>query len=500
MLRFLKLGVPLALLLPLCAGAGEINLSVESGLAGDSNYFDSTNSGQKKAELSYLVTPLIEYSDQRKLWTWGLRFRPDYEVLLGQKGSDTFSYSYGGNLSYRMDLRTTMTLTAGGFSTESLGRLQTVEGSNGEDLGLDPNYNRRRREGMNIGMGVTHTFTPRWTAAANFRFGNFRSHSSQDFESDSYNAATNLSYQLSSRSILAFGGTFSRSDFKGTSTQSASVTDSYNVFGRWGYQLDPTLTFSVQAGPAYITSKNDNQFQAQFINVVQYPFRSSSGDVFPIDVRSCPTLDDGTPFLNDSCDVFGATADPGLFRSIAAIPAVPVDSGANNRSTYFAVASLTKEWNRADSTISYTRSESTSAGASRTTINDTVRFRVNWSPILRWGLSLQATWRQQESATTQVQNVLGLTEFFDPVACSGDPLPCAESLGIASIEFKDALKVTTYNFSANVSRQIGEHGSISGRFTYRIQESTGSFFRPDQNYDNFRVGLRFRYYFRPFKV
>jgi hypothetical protein len=227
-----------------------------------------------------------------------------------------------------------------------------------------------------------------------------------NIDSRSYSAQLGTQYILNPITVVGLSGSFRRREDRSGSFQFRTETDISNFAVFFQRSLTPTLNISAQIGPSFFRSRQE------------FPF-----------------------------------------------PGIP-DSKSRSTS-YFAVATVDKTWQRSDFSVSYTRSESSGGGSTSSSIVDNITLgfthRLNW----RWSFRLRGEWLESKEIS--------------------------ETAGITRRE------TTQYRATTSVTRRITRQLSVTGQFLYFNQDRNQTTFGSQSIGDVYTGFLSLRYTFDPFK-
>lgn len=388
-----------ALAAPAWGGDGRLQLGFDVNM----NYEDNVLSNPHDEDGDFYLSagPQIHAYDERGDLRWRLDYNPTYLKYLEFDELDDWEHYAFGELDWVPDDRTRVFGSAEYVVASSFQRLAIADPTLGDTgVGLATQGIDR----TTFEAGVERRLTPRNTATLRL----------QRFEND-YELATRQDvtvtevglewlYDLTARDRTGLDVRYSRQAF-GIPSQDESRTDYYNLSLVWQHVFDPTLALSISAGPALVEPEDQGD---TFVTIQRFPFAlGANGVVGPVIASTCPTLDDGTPFLSGACLAvpLGGPAFDEL-TTIGVIGDTP--SGGGSDTTYFAAVSLTKQWKYVRGELSYTRDTSTSGDLGGNTVRDLVLGRLNWRVTRRFRTDLDLSYQRFESATESMLFVTAL--------------------------------------------------------------------------------------------
>lgn len=522
-------------LLPEAAGAIDVDLGMETTANYDSNVFRDED--EDKGDFSFRFSPTISISSHESKLRTSLSYKPTYEVFTKYTDENDLTHNLGTTLDYMLSNRTNI---AFGSNFRSLSVLNFEEDDT-IDEGLDviPNNdtNRDTIHISNTSLTVAHVLAPKWTSNSSFSFGTFDTDRRNSVDSKTIAGSQSFTRALDAWTNVGVGGTITAQLFDEVKTLPASQTFIYQVFGTFSRNFGESTTLSVQAGPAFIVTDQDNASgttDQQEYPAIEVEEATTVGDLRN---RNIPVADDFGQGLTDSTPVpagsvvvpsadecVNAFLPPVLFdgsrckfqRLLRNSPVFPDEqapiptidaaltdimvvggkSGADDsKFTLFANIALTQRWTPTlSSSLAYNRSESTASGQGTSTIADSVTFLTTWLPSELWDLSFRANYVKRESPTN-------LARTFAEVESDGTltTFDLVQLNGLASVvEESTAVDTERWSIYARAARRLTRHITVSMRTQYSDQISDDTSRNPN-DFGNFSVTLGFRYDFEPFR-
>lgn len=386
--------------------ARELGLSVESRIAGDSNVFRSTSNRIEDGFLA--LSPRVSVREQNSTFNYDISYRPTYEAYFETSGINGFDHRGKGVLSWRPTAADTFDFDANFVSRRSL--RTDDQGGSGSSL---RDAGRERRQRSDARLSYNRAATEALSLQASTTFEDIEYSKDRSIDSRSYSGQMGTQYVINPITVVGLSATFRRTESRGGRFQFETDTDTWNVGATLQRALTPTLNVSLQAGPSFIRTK-----------------------------QNAPTVP-------------------------VTVPPTPPIPDSNSRSTsYFAVLSLDKSWQRSEFNASYTRSESSGSGDTSTSIVDNVRLDFKHSLSRRWSLRAFGSWLQSE----EIEEVPGGRKQ----------------------------KTSQYRAFASITRRFTRQLSVLGQFSYFNQDQNETA-RSGSVGDVFSGFLSVRYTFDPIR-
>lgn len=294
--------------------AGQVELSVESRLGGDSNVFRAA--AERKNAGTFDIAPRLDLHDDDEDVTYGLDYAPIYRNFIKTSGIDGVDHRAGARVGWMLSPVDKLEASGSYYN----GR-QFLFGSTGSGAGSTFAVNDRERIRISdANLGYRRSLTRRLSVRADGYFNDFdASGTSENSQTDSraYTGRITTQYSLTPHASIGLSTTARRRENRAVGPfRPQTRTDVYDVLASASYQFTPTLNASVQVGPSFIRQQQ---------------------------------IPGGTAFLKDE----------------------------SRNANVFATASIEKTWQTGDLSLSYLRSEARSGNvASSSSINDDVQ--VNW--------------------------------------------------------------------------------------------------------------------------
>jgi len=478
------------------AHAAEVIFGAESSVEYDTNVFRTEDDVDDDG--TFVFGPTFRLREDHKALTYDLRYHPTYDKYFTFDELDGFEQRLTAAAAYRLSPRTEITAGNNFYMLSSISRQAFVT-----ELQTDPIVQDTRENILvdEYRFGAAHLFTSRLRGALDFN-GYLYDPEDKDRASSLTNGV-NLStlYSLTRVDRLGGGVGFTNQDFD-VESGADSTTRFYRTYATWSHDFDPTFSFTIQAGPTWVDSEQDDSSVSSTALVQSFPLQTSGAESFFTDIRTCPTLSDGTPYLSSDCAPLPGAIAPANLPLITGqgtvVPVVVEDSGNSSKLTYFGSLDIAKKWRDFTASAGYRRSNGTTSGTGSSTVNDTVSGSVSWRPDRLWTISLTARWDRQKSATKQLVFVQTLGAPAEPIV--GVPVPnAAFSSGLTTVRIDDALNIKTTSVYLRVERRLTRRLATFARAVWTDQTSKRTTINTN-SYDDVRVGIGFRYEFDPIEV
>lgn len=328
------------------AEAGEVLLSVDSRIGGDSNVFRTSD--DRRPDGFFAFSPQLSVRELNRELNYSFGYRPTYETYFETSNIDGFDHKAYGNLTWRPTPVDRITLGSD-YTNNRRVRYEDESGPSDPVLNLEGNARERVRR-ANAELSYSRQLNSLWSVYGAATFGDTDYSRSESVDSRGYSARVGANYVLTPLTVVGLSGSLRRRDSDpGSRFQASQKTQIWNISVSVERELTPTLTVSAQAGPSFIRSNRD------------------------IPSAVCPNpIPPGCPNIKDST------------------------------TSYFADFSIAKRWQRSHFNASYTRSESAGGDTQAASILDNVTVSFGHKPTSKWTLGLSGAWSRNEEieATT----------------------------------------------------------------------------------------------------
>ncbi|HEB90599.1 MAG TPA: hypothetical protein ENI85_13590 [Deltaproteobacteria bacterium] len=369
-------------------GAEELQLGLSSQYVYNSNFF--SNAGNANAANSFQIGPVLALSDSEGRFTWNLGFTGAYQVYVDQSGVDAWESRVRARGTYDIDRRTSLRLT------ERFRDISNLRFSRQDialaDTALDPNRSRYFRNDLELEL--TRDLSRRLT------LGVRGAHHWIDFErnidrndSQAFEVGSELRYRVASQHVVGLGISYVDQEFERALSRLGSRGQYLSADLRWTWVLSDGLRFSMNGGPAWIRSDEDD---TQVVRERQFVGGSRNGDLFRAAFASCQTG------LASDCDFVSVPPIPAT--DLGPVERFPLSLGERvghaTEVTFFGGASITidlADWNLE---AAYSRRQSTTSGDGLASSLDRVSLDLEFAPRnLRWSGFIAGSWDRRETLT-----------------------------------------------------------------------------------------------------
>jgi hypothetical protein len=485
-----------AVLLAPAAGAEEVRLGIFGSVEYDDNLFNSEDNPID--DISIRTGPILGLRRSQGNFVYDLRYEPRFEHFVDGTADDAWDHSAFGRATWQITQRTSIEATNRFLITRSLNRAGFIADPAAPDLGPTTEIEvGRQRITRNLStVGLEHIFTPRLTGRANFSYDIFRTNREDRFDSDVMSGSVSGEYVLRAQDRVGAGGGITYQNFMETDTQPGRETFFYRLFATWFHSFDPSFTLSVQGGPTFVDSSQTSDTPTT-ATVQAFPFETTEGGGLRfIDSSTCPTTDDGQPFLADRCGLFGTEvtgmAAANARNAFRMVSQADGDTDAGLRTTIFANIELQKRWEHFRALARFRRSDSTSSGVGQSTVLNTLDGRVFWEPTERWQFMVGGSWNMRESATDETANGIGLGPPVPVLLSLAPPVTAlaSPSVNLRVVESDSFVDVTTWTARFTARRYFGKQSMLFIRYLYVNQSFDGA--TTQREFENHRILLGVR--------
>jgi hypothetical protein len=474
----------LALALALCPraalGDAQLELGVETSLEYDDNVVFLED---KEGDGLWRIGPTLRAYDTRGDLNWELRYRPDYEKFFDLSELDGWNHDAYGSVAWQLSTRTRVSLYDHFIDTNrSVRALEEADPLSpaGEAAAL---FDQRGFRQNVVSGEISHLLTP----IDSFVFSAQNVLSQTDpFESSSETegnvTSVDLSYlrSLSRRNQAGLVLRYTSQVFDNVTFDQQTRSDYYSLLLQWVHQLDPTWTFSVAAGPAWVSRENPDQ-EIGLNDRSLYPVLRGPTGSGPVRIDTCPSSG-GSFVLSAECEVVPASSfvstnvfgpNPGLVfqEDLALLTDLSLIGAAPDRTsegwTYFADVALSKQWETWTATLRYNR-DATSSVSTSGSLRDVVTGRLEWRPGERWSANFSASWERREEAVS----ALGFEQFLVPaqgfvLGPTGlSTVPIGQAAGVRVFEVNDTRTSDRWILQLSAQYRASRRTTIFSRITW----------------------------------
>jgi hypothetical protein len=483
------------------AEAREVVFSMENRIGGDSNVFRRSQSRTEDGFVSFV--PKVALRERHEELNYDFWYTPIYEAFFDTSGIDGWDHVARGTLDWNVTPRDTIG-TRGRFSHARQVRQETTDTID-DALPVVEESDRERIRRSEVSVYYSHQFTPLLRGQVELDFSDIDYNSDRNVDTRAYGGTLESSYAVSPTTSVGISGSGRYRENLGVGLQSSSNSTIGNVALSVSSNLTETLYVSLQAGPSVIRTEEDDRTGT---TVPEYQFGTSGGFLVAqaIDTQglggSCffgmDDLRAACPFL--AFDPISVPANP--FQSVALPPPANSRGKSNTDVTYFAAARLTKTWQRSNFFLSYTRSESASAGVATSSVIDAAIARYEIEPALGWKFSIRGEWSQRKTVSDVEQSVVTVDSSGVPIVTPagvtpppGGPFFFAQAVGLSTVVTTNGgnQDVTQWRASATGDRRLTRQLSVLARvyFLRTRSKSVGRRVERDTVYGY--VGFRYEF-------
>lgn len=490
----MRRGALAALLLLLARGAAatDVELRLESVMQYDDNVLSSAT--DKLSDTSLRLTPQLRILDETGDLNWEIRYAPRYRYFIDLDEFNGWDQDAYGKLKWKINERTTLTLSDWYTDYASFDRLLTeqVQQNGTIDTGFD--LGQQRSQQNNLEGSLFHNLTRRSSLELSV------SRYDTDYElpetSDTWVTSGTLSYLYdwdpTDRVGVLVRATQQTVESLATDRPDLD-TNYYNVSLQWMHLFDPTWTLSASVGPTWVDA-DLAPIPDTIRNVLVFPTLQGPGFAGPLLFASCPVIDGLTLFAT-SCQPIPPVlfSDLSFLAERGDLPEVGSHSNSASDLTYFATVSLVKQWVNYSLTLRYLRDASNTSQVSGV-IRDVISATATWDPTEPWRVSLSAFYElREQSATGRNSQVV-----LEPVTAGGFP-GVARASGFRLVEVKRNTSANRIFVSLYAQYDMTRSTSLFGTVFWSREQLTVDVL-PVRVTDRFGVWLGVRYTFPRYQL
>ena len=449
-------------------------------------------------ESAFLVRPGVRLKSDASILAYDVSYQPIWRYFRDDRRDNEWNHDLKASSTWNPSSKTTLTVTDRYIRTSSVALFNDIVGTEDTAQTTDDQVRLAQDRGTVQNNSFGATFQHRLSSATFLGVALSHNWFQEDIRTTTaFSGSVSLNRNLTGRSSVGTSFEVSRNTSQLLDTEERG-TNYVGLNGLWSYTFDPTMSLSLAAGPRLVLQDSLPDPPSVFPDFPRFPLRADGeGGLLPLDVASCPTLPDGTHFLDESC----AGLPPPLSDAIAAqIPSFTVDlpvvgevpESDDQNVTYFANMSLTKRWETVTGTLGYRRSAATTSSLGTSTIDDIVNGSLFWQPDQKWNLFLSASYRHSSRATTRLAPVQLVRQSSLGIAIPART--AGERFGIGFVEVDDDLETDSVFVRLRVGYKVNDRISLeaSGFYDYG---GTGDL--RDRGAHFVRVSFGVLYSFRP---
>ncbi len=385
------------LLLATNAPAQQLRLGAVFQSVYNSNFFSSATNENEAVSLQ--IGPSVQLIDPDGRLRYDLSYSGAYQGYIDESGVDAWESRLRARATYDIDRRTRVRVTERFRDVSNL-RFSRQDIASA-DTALDPNQDRYFRNELELEfirdlsryLALDVRAAHHWIDFSK----NFDRNDSQAFE-----VGTELRYQIAPRHRLGVGASYTNQDFEPALSRLGSRGEYLTGQLSWTLDLADNIELSLNGGPTWIRSKEDNTNE---VSQDRFVGGRSNGELARADLLSCDVDQDapgGPSRVASNCDF--ASFDPIAADDLGPREAFALATGERvvkaTELTFFGGASVRAsfaEWNLESS---YSRRQSTTSGDGLASSLDRVALEVEYAPpARRWSVFVAANWNRRKTLT-----------------------------------------------------------------------------------------------------
>jgi opacity protein-like surface antigen len=472
--------VLIALLMPGRAISEELQLGVAGDYTFDSNYFFSSE-GTESAN-SFQLGPLIRLTDPDGRFRYDIDFTGSYQAYVEKDELNAWESRLRANATYDFTERTRVRIT-NRFRDISNLRFSRRD-IQVADTALDPNQDRYFRN--NLRLELIHELTDLldFRLRGGYAWIDFEKNRDRN-DSEAYEGAAELRYQVSTGHFVGLGGSFTRQDYEQSRSRLGSKADYVSGFATWTWVVSDQVTLRANGGPAWVRSDEDSPSQVeqtQYVGGLQ-------NDRFSRARRVNCTNGEGRASDCTLAPVANPASDLGPILTFPLSLGEQV--GTDSSLTFFGGASIDASFEKWNLNAIYERTQSTASGDSLASSLDRLALELEYAPPkYRWSLFVAGSWDRRTTLTDST-----FIDFDLQSPPFSDSEPAERVQAVTEIRSRNT-KRDNFTAIAGYRYRLEENFSASLEGRYRRTEFDG----PGPNrpgVDTYFVVLRFEYQLDP---
>lgn len=503
----------MALMLPMTAQAADVTLSLDGDVLYDSNVFRREN--DIKDDVLFRIRPGIELHEDRGQdvnYSLGYIIPIQLSTQYGSRLNDIDQIA-DGEIRYHVNDRMDV------FASDNFRYLRTtvqqaeLNPTSGAGVAGSPNLSTRRdRVTLNFAeLGANYRFAPRLTGNLLGSHRYFDTDLRGRQENWFATGAADLEYTLSSKHVLGLGVRYIHGKFYASEDFVGSKSNTINGFASWRYQITETTSFSINAGPSYISVDQDNPPNTISASEAVPVFEVTT-DGAVLDFTSCPETFPGSgERYIPSVGCGQAVALDGTQRtnvdnrnSALGMPFTITNTDLAGLSTsdltVFGEAALSQRWTpNLASALRYERTQGTASGLGGTVTVDAASFATTWDFAERWQLALRGDWTWRKSVA-EVNQIFNLAQGFN--VGGTNPFFAAEYTGVSitSAPSRNRVETMRWGVAGRITHQLWRNTKLYGQLAYNEQDSNSDTLGGFSDFRGYMAFLGIRHDFEPLKV
>ena len=258
----------------------------------------------------------------------------------------------------------------------------------------------------------------------------------------------------------------------------------------WRWAITETLTFDLDAGPAYLETNQDNANTTRTASRIPFAVRSSDGALFVAAISTCGTVNNQQ--VTAAC-FYNIPATPNDVAEQIDIINVNPAGQSDSEVTGFIDATLSQRWSPTLATaLRYSRSQGDASGLGGTVVTDAISLSNTWDFAERWQLNLRGDWVRRQSA-------FDLNRTFDVVEGGPSPGGTIATRSGQSFNSKQNVEIDTdrWGVATRITYQLFKNTSLYGQVRYDVQDSRGDTLGTASDFKNFLATFGVRHVFEP---
>jgi hypothetical protein len=501
----------IGLILPVAAPAADLTFSLQGDTQYDSNVLRQEKNFEDDDWLFHIVPGVELHEDRGQDVNYSLAYRAPirFAVEFNDRLND-FDQLADGSIRYHVNDRMDI------FASDEFRWLRTTVQSGFDDTtGVTSLSTRDERTTINVAeLGTTYRFSPRLTGNLVGNHNYFDTDLENRQQNWSVAAIGDLQYTLNAQHVVGLGVRYIHADFEESANIVGSVSNTYNAFASWRYQITEATAFSISAGPSYIKVDQDD-VSSVVSGVTPIPVFTDGVNQFVWDRQNCPpgptaggTVQPYIPF-DVGCGglVLLTGGEPAAVAARNATPITVTNANSSGDSsddlTVFGEIALSQRWTpNLASAIRYERSQGNASGLGGTVTRDAVSFSTTWDFRERWQFAFRGDWTHRKSVAdaAQVFWFANITGSAIPLGLSGGF--AAEFDGTANTQAigRNRIETNRWGVAGRLSHQMWRNTNLFVELAYNEQTSERSSLGGFSDFEDFLATIGVRHVFEPIKL
>lgn len=500
------------------ASAAEVSVGAETTVDYDTNV--ARTSTNETDDGSVRAGPTLRLKEPDGDLTYELFYRPmwhQYFTVHGISGMEQYAL---GKLDWRPSARSELSVSDTFYVVPTV-QQQFISSNALGNPTYAPGNNKYLLNDATVQGG--YLFTQRLRGVLTLTSSIYEPKQKSETPSQSASGDLSLLYALTPNARVGGGFNFTNQNYQPDVGQD-TTTRFYQGYALAEYDFDPTWTFSLNAGPAWVDASQPD-LSGTSTTVATVPLTSNGQ---PISLSTCPRAS-GAPILDTGCQnsstsfatqiqnaLIAAGAPNDLNTAIEAFnlslesnpahtvtTAGPQPSGSGGQLTYFAAATLRKRWETVTGSLSYSRNANSASGYGASNVLDSVIANAEWTPTQLWTLVFTARLDQRKTAADQAVLRVGFNPAGFAIAGTSQGTllfpDIASSQDLRTVLLKNSSSIGSYTLYGTVFRKLTKRLTAFGRVSW-YQQSTQGDFSSANDYKDFIVSLGLRFELEPWKI